>query len=135
MHLAVIPDLANLIQTVAASMAVLLAGAGLYRLTHSGAQFFERAESKVMQVADTFLSTQVRITVAQEKQATALESTANLIPLLENINESQRQIGGTLRAMNRKLQELEDLRHEVISKLRIERGRGSDDTTLPLDRS
>lgn len=113
-------EIPAIIQMAATSMAVLVAGAGAYRMTHAAARFFERSELKALQVADVFLETQGKISSAQERQARALETTASLVPVLENINENQRQIGGTLRAMNRKLQELEDLRDQVLSRIAAE---------------
>jgi hypothetical protein len=110
-------DFPSLVQTGATSMAVLVAAAGAYRMTHAGARFFERTEAKVLQVADTFLETQARITVAQERQAQALEDSANMTALLSHINESQRQTGGTLRVMSRKLGELSEAQEDLRSSL------------------
>jgi len=106
-----------MIQTAAGSVAVLVAAAGAYRMTHAGTRFFERSEAKAIQVADVFLDTQVRISAAQERQAQALEDSANMTALLEHINESQRQTGGTLRVFARKLGEISEAQEDLRSSL------------------
>lgn len=136
-------DFPTLLQSGAISLSVFVAGAGVYRMTHAGARFFERSEAKAIQVADMFLDTQVKIAAAQDRQAAALETGANLTALLERIHEDQRQTSGTLRVFARKLEDMRIAQNNLqngVYRLQTAAGLslmdpegGPDDSTAPIE--
>lgn len=102
----------GLLTSVAQSVAILAAGLGMMAAGIAIARFFARAEKVIEYIPgamDRQSKAQEEMVLAHNREAAAVEKSANLVPILEQLQAEREDVGRTLRVMSRELRELRGL--------------------------